>query len=198
MLLGARLPFTFLQFLLSDSGCLPVLRSAARMGARLCLPPNSTLSGGWRHGKITWGLRESAVEEEAVRGFVCSCLQKSGWSATGFCSFPDPPASSAVSCDPSSCCQLAEKLGTCLAEDSRPAALPFPVAVVSPLVLFLSVGSSCTQKALKSVLRWLSQANLINLCILDSIGWKGRCVSLSKKMETPLPGVTSSSADLLF
>lgn len=116
----------------------------------------------------------------------------------GVCSFPDPPASSAVSCDPSSCCQLAEKLGTCLAEDSCPAALPFPVAVVSPLVLFLSVGSSCTQKALKSVLRWLSQANPINLYISDSIGWKGRCVSLSKKMETPLPRVTSSSADLLF
>lgn len=91
LLLGARLPFaSFLQFRLSDSSCLPVLCSAARMGARLCLPPNSALSGGWRQGKITRGLRESAVEEEAVRGFVCSCLQKSGWSSAGFVRFLTP------------------------------------------------------------------------------------------------------------
>lgn len=135
-----------------------------------------------------------------VRGFVCSCLQKSVPSAGGFVRFlTAPPASLAVSCDPSSCCQLAQKLPACLSEDSRLAALPFPVAVVSPLVLFLSVGSSCAQNALKSVLRLPSRANPINMYSLDSIGWKGRRVSLFQKNgSSPLPKVTSSSADLFF
>lgn len=135
-----------------------------------------------------------------VRGFVCSCLQKSVPSAGGFVRFlTAPPASLAVSCDPSSCCQLAQKLPACLSEGSRLAALPFPVAVVSPLVLFLSVGSSCAQNALKSVLRLPSRANPINMYSLDSIGWKGRRVSLFQKNgSSPLPKVTSSSADLFF
>lgn len=71
----------------------------------------------------------------------------------------------AVSCYLSSRLHVV-KLQACILEDLRITVLPFPVAVALPLILFLSVGSFCTQNTLKNVVWLLSWANTMYIYIV--------------------------------